>query len=324
MAFWEWNDRSLQPARHIVSTDRTTYETGFPSIFQTSEHLRFDLADRPRSIKVTKSRRLGIGHTVRASRNNFYCVWSIFYTWVRQSFSSSCGLGKSVLNYKLTTLCLTITRRDSPHKWGITVTYPPGWEEDENVLAFYHNEAPDKWNKLKIELNFIFHCILLGVRFPGYIEDDVNTALNDAMKDRRDKAHARLQSSPAIATALQARLLGIIQYYEELMDHLKEQSRLCEMKVIDIPKLEDLKAETLPAGSRLHADEDDDSDEDEDRGSQSALETNSTYRQSWRRQPKKRKRIQKKASKSSGTNLTLQQASVQLICQCMYTCTRTF
>ena len=73
-AFWEWNSPDLVSTSTPV---HTVHKVGFPSVFQTSEHLRFDLVKRPRSVRGVKTPRLGIGHTDRVQKSLFIHVWSL-------------------------------------------------------------------------------------------------------------------------------------------------------------------------------------------------------------------------------------------------------
>ena len=68
-AFWAWNDAAqLQPVRMNVKNRRAVYPVGYPSVFQTSEALRFDLVERPSAVVRSRPKKLGIGHTVHASK----------------------------------------------------------------------------------------------------------------------------------------------------------------------------------------------------------------------------------------------------------------
>ena len=78
VAFWSWNDPAeLRPARINAKRQSAVYTVGFPSVFQTSEALRFDLAQRPRKVLSSRPVNLGIGHTVHASKFIYNSVASV-------------------------------------------------------------------------------------------------------------------------------------------------------------------------------------------------------------------------------------------------------
>ena len=63
--FWTWNSGvSVVPTKSDVKRQTALYNIGFPSVYQTSEHLRFDLVERPRRAPTGRPVQLGIGHTV--------------------------------------------------------------------------------------------------------------------------------------------------------------------------------------------------------------------------------------------------------------------
>ena len=66
VAVWAWNEREfLQAAKVDSKGRRVVYNVGFPSVYQTSEHTRFDLCERPRAIQTAKPQQLGIGHILK-------------------------------------------------------------------------------------------------------------------------------------------------------------------------------------------------------------------------------------------------------------------
>jgi hypothetical protein len=139
VAFWSWNDRStLNPTRVNLKTGSSVYQVGFPSVFQTSEALRFDLVHRPASIRRSRKVRLGIGHTVHVGKHVYNTVWSLYYHWTHQCFTPTIGIGKQVLTYLMTIFSTVFTTRKAPRKWTVELQLPNYWENDVNVQAVYH------------------------------------------------------------------------------------------------------------------------------------------------------------------------------------------
>ena len=209
--FWRWNNRiSLHPTRTYKRKIQATYNVGFPSVFQTSEHLRFDLVERPRAQSRGTSQRLGIGHTVRASKHVWTHVWSVFYKFISQRFTSKYGAGRAVLRYWMTTISTVFIPRDPPRRWRVSLQVPPGWEDDTNVQAFFQRK-PDKYDYLKVEINCFLHILLCDVRFPGYVSSEAQGALQYALDRHLATALARMQDE--CSPKLRERLLDLIQYH---------------------------------------------------------------------------------------------------------------
>jgi hypothetical protein len=130
---------------------------------------------------------------------------------------------------------------------------PPGWEKDRNFQAFFGG-APDRW----LELNAWFHILLLGVRFPGYLETDVVKVVTAAMLERKTLAVSRLQSDKFPEGA--AQVLEVVHCYDELAAHLEQQRKMCLLEPVPFPVLQDVKAVVLPSGARLEVELEDVSD----------------------------------------------------------------
>ena len=93
------------------------YKVAVPSVYQTSEHLRFEWAARPPANVRAKPTRVGIGHTVHVSKFVYNHVWSAQYVWSDQRFTKSFGTAKQALSYNMTTLSTNVTPRDAPSPW---------------------------------------------------------------------------------------------------------------------------------------------------------------------------------------------------------------
>ena len=67
--------------------------TSFNSVFQTSEHLRYDLVERAEGKRAT----LGIGRTLHAELNTYNHVWSLRYQFTDPAFTIERGLGAALV-----------------------------------------------------------------------------------------------------------------------------------------------------------------------------------------------------------------------------------
>ena len=99
-AWYAWNDQKMTPTQVNQKKDRVKYEVGFPSVFQTSEHLRFSLVGRPNAVLLSKKKRLGIGHTTQLGKDQYSHVWSVYYLRISQGFTPAHGCGQSTLKYQ--------------------------------------------------------------------------------------------------------------------------------------------------------------------------------------------------------------------------------
>ena len=157
---------SLQPTQQDLKKGTATYHLHYPSVYQTSDLLRFELVARPKERANNTQLRLGVGHTLHVSKYVYNHVWCVNYKFRDQRFSPATGTGKQALSYDLTTLSTTITARDAPSEWMCELQYPPRWENCDQVQSFF-GRVPDKYDKAKVEANCYFHILLLEQRFPG-------------------------------------------------------------------------------------------------------------------------------------------------------------
>ena len=105
--FWAWNSPlDLKPTRINKKTQSLTFDVGFPSVYQTSEHFRYDLTQRPGQSASIRPKQLGIGHTVHISKFVYNTVWSVYYTFTETRFNPSRGVGKQTMKYIMTVLSI--------------------------------------------------------------------------------------------------------------------------------------------------------------------------------------------------------------------------
>ena len=248
--FWAWNSRiNLPPTRINKKTQSATYDVGFPSIYQTSEHFRFDLTQRPRERKSARPEQLGIGHTVHISKFVYNSVWSVYYTFTETQFMPSRGVGKQSLKYIMTVLSTVIAPSDD-EAWTCKLVFPNGWFEDANVHNYF-NRKPDKYDISKIKLNVYFHILLLNIRFPGEVAPEAEVALRASMLAQKSEAMKRLQESESPRTTLCERLLDIIAYHDLLLSHLQEQSKVPGLVQARKATLAEVKMASLPVGTYI-------------------------------------------------------------------------
>ena len=243
---------------------QAVYNVGYPSVYQTSEHLRFDLVERRRLTSRGTRQRLGMRHTARASKHVWNHVWSVFYKFVSQLFTPRYGVGMAMLRYWMTVISTVFIPRDPPEKWTVSLQVPNGWDSDPNVQAFFQRK-PDKYDYMKLEINCFMHILLSEVRHPGDVPDEAQAALVHAMDSHMVAAVHRVQQP--CTNVLRDRLLDIIGYHGTCMKHLELQRALsgCGIARVVAPCLSDVKLMELPAGHDLQGDAssgDEDTDEE--------------------------------------------------------------
>ena len=157
--------------------------------------------------------------------------------------------------------------------------------------AFY-KRTPDKYDVMKIKLNIFCHILLLGIRFPGEVEEPAKEALTSAMDVIRKTASRRLQRE--CTDALRQRLVDLMNYHDLVVSHLQNQTAVLTLPFSQ-PTLTEIKMLTLPSGASLPLDSDSDSeidettDEDNELGDAKAV-TSFSLRAPFIKKPRKRQR----------------------------------